>query len=217
MSWKIYEAISSPLSGLREGAINTIGAIPNAFVRGINVAQNNFKRAVPNDGENLPVIPNLALDKNVLDKEELDNWIPAWEWGKNKRQNPFTGPDAYNYGQPLYYYDNAMAYFGRYPMKVGGAAIGGYVLDQWLNKPVEGLVDTLTFNALNLRPDEKPRQQDVFYPAVPTLTAEDLAYQIKRQQGNMAITALTLQELQRIQQLQSGMPLQTLQPVDYGY
>lgn len=205
-----YEPISGALSGLRTGAINTIGAIPNAFVRGVNVVGENYKIAQQDNPNLLPRIPNVPLSDDVL-KTEKDKWVEAWQWNQNKRNDPYTQ------GPLFYTLDNTAAYLGRYPIKTIGAGLGGYVLDQWLNKPVEGLIDTVTFNALNLRPDEKPRQQDVFYPAVPTLTAEDLAYQIKRQQGNMAVTALTLQELQRIQQLQSGMPLQTLQPVDYGY
>jgi hypothetical protein len=156
-----------------------------------------------------PGLPDTAFSSA---RPEADGWLNAVdENGRLQRRGIYQDNPA------LYYYDTAAAYAGRYPWQIAGGAVGGYALDQWLNKPVEGLVDTLTFNALNLRPDERTQQSDVFYPAVPTLTAEDLAYQIKRQQGNMAISALTLQQLQRLQQLQNGQSLQQLQPIEYGY
>jgi hypothetical protein len=225
----IWEGIKNRLTGLGTGIGNTFGSLPSYASRGWDVAayNNELVQAIADKArmggirdealrkaykDRVPVIPNVPLADPM--PAEADLWLKQVDASGNPVRLKGT---HYEDDPALYYYDRAAAHLGRYPWQTAGVAVGGYALDQWLNKPVEGLVDTLTFNALNLRPDERTQQSDVFYPAVPTLTAEDLAYQIKRQQGNMAISALTLQQLQRLQQLQNGQSLQQLQPIEYGY
>lgn len=135
--------------------------------------------------------------------------------------------------------ERAVAYAARHPIYAGAGLMGGIIADQIVGKPVEGLVDAVTFNALNLRPDETYRavtdpyggqngmpyappqpmpspynspihtaQPNDLPPQIPPLSAEDISREVQRQQKNMAVSSITVAELQRMQQQQANNPYQ---------
>jgi hypothetical protein len=98
--------------------------------------------------------------------------------------------------------DRPTAYIARYPGRSAAIAGGAYVVDQMLNKPVEGIIDLATFNTLNLRPDEDRRGMDTPVPVagtVPPLSAEDASREIDRLQRDIASKMITLRQLQSMQ------------------
>lgn len=119
----------------------------------------------------------------------------------------------------------------RHPIYTGAGVVGGIVADQLLGKPVEGLVDAVTLNALNLRPDERygttmtampqqpmptPYNNPVFSSQpndlpfaqgqIPPLSAEEITREIERQQKNMGVSAVTVNGLRQMQLAQQNNP-----------
>lgn len=222
-------------TGLREQAIEQVNKLGNWF---------GFKEQ--GLGTKLDIKGQRVMDTAKLNWDIRQNphasELPALnQYGNAANESvilPSFGakPDAgYDVGKG----ERAVAYAARHPIYAGAGLMGGIIADQIVGKPVEGLVDAVTFNALNLRPDETYRavtdpyggqngmpyappqpmpspynspihtaQPNDLPPQIPPLSAEDISREVQRQQKNMAVSSITVAELQRMQQQQANNPYQ---------
>lgn len=121
--------------------------------------------------------------------------------------------------------EQLVARAARYPVRAAGVAGGIYIADQFLGKPVEGVIDAVTLGLTNFRENETrgmtfgdggsvpysiPYAQGTALDAngnvtpsvsapVPPMDEKALAYQIKRQRDNIAVNSVTLRELEAMQ------------------
>ena len=204
--------------GLKEQLLDQVAKMnTKARIKGQRVADtaklNWATRMNPNTSE-LPAI-NQYANANNTDTVLLPSF----------KKNPDYGDYKVGIGE------RGVALAARHPIYTGAGVVGGIVADQLLGKPVEGLVDAVTLNALNLRPDERygttmtampqqpmptPYNNPVFSSQpndlpfaqgqIPPLSAEEITREIERQQKNMGVSAVTVNGLRQMQLAQQNNP-----------
>lgn len=118
-----------------------------------------------------------------------------------------------------------MARGARYPLRGAGVLGGLYIADQFIGKPVEGVIDAVTLGLTNFKENETrgttfgnagsvpysiPYAQGTAYDAngnlvpnvsapVPPMDEKTLENQIKRRRDNIAVDSVTLRELLAMQ------------------